>query len=64
MPKKQLLIAIAGIALVALLLIFGNTTAPKSKVQAPEAKAVKNFDIIQFIEEEKKTFISFSIDQS
>ncbi|MFZ1307522.1 MAG: tetratricopeptide repeat protein [Ferruginibacter sp.] len=54
MPKKQLLIAIAGIALVALLLIFGNTTAPKSKVQAPEAKAVKNFDIIQFIEEEKK----------
>ena len=54
MPKKQLLIAIAGLALVALLFIFGNTTAPKTKVQAPVAKAVKNFDIIQFIEEEKK----------
>ncbi len=54
MPKKQLIIAIAGLALVALLFIFGNTTAPKSKVQAPVAKAVKSFDILQFIEEEKK----------
>lgn len=54
MPKKQLIIAIAGFALVALLFIFGNTTAPKSKVQGPVAKAEKSFDIIQFIEEEKK----------
>ena len=54
MLKKQLIIAIAGLALVALLFIFGNTTAPKTKVQAPVAKAVKSFDIIQFIEEEKK----------
>ncbi len=54
MPKKQLIIAISGLALVALLFIFGNTTAPKSKVQAPVAKAVKSFDILQFIEEEKK----------
>ncbi len=54
MPKKQLIIAIAGLALVALLFIFGNTVAPKSKVQAPVAKAVKSFDILQFIGEEKK----------
>jgi tetratricopeptide (TPR) repeat protein len=54
MPKKQFIIAIAGFALVVLLFIFGSTVAPKSKVQAPVAKAVKSFDIIQFIEEEKK----------
>ncbi len=54
MSKKQLIIAIAGVVLVALLFIFGNTVAPKSKVQAPVAKAVKSFDILQFIEEEKK----------
>jgi tetratricopeptide (TPR) repeat protein len=54
MPKKQLIIAIAGLALVALLFIFGNTVAPKTKVQAPVAKAAKSFDILQFIGEEKK----------
>jgi tetratricopeptide (TPR) repeat protein len=54
MPKKQLIIAIAGLALVVLLFIFGNTVAPKSKVEAPVAKAVKSFDILQFIGEEKK----------
>ena len=54
MPKKQLIIALAGLALVALLFIFGNTVAPKSKVQAPVAKDVKNFDILKFIGEEKK----------
>ena len=54
MPKKQLIIAIAGLALVVLLFIFGNTVAPKSKVEAPIAKAVKSFDILQFIGEEKK----------
>jgi tetratricopeptide (TPR) repeat protein len=54
MSKKQLIIAIAGVALVALLFIFGNTVAPKTKVQAPVAKAKRSFDILQFIEEEKK----------
>ena len=54
MPKKQLIIAIGGLALVVLLFIFGNTIAPKSKVEAPVAKAVKSFDILQFIGEEKK----------
>ena len=54
MSKKQLIIAIAGVVLVALLFIFGNIVAPKSKVQAPIAKAVKSFNILQFIEEEKK----------
>ena len=54
MSKKQLIIAIAGVVLVALLFIFGNIVAPKSKVQAPVAKAVKSFNILQFIEEEKK----------
>ena len=54
MSKKQLIIAIAGVVLVALLFIFGNIVAPKSKVEAPVAKAVKSFNILQFIEEEKK----------
>jgi tetratricopeptide (TPR) repeat protein len=54
MPKKQLIIAIAGLALVVVLFIFGSTVAPKTKVQTPVAKAVKSFDISQFIGEEKK----------
>ena len=54
MPKKQLIIAVTGLALVIILFIFGNTIAPKSKVEAPVAKAVKSFDILQFIGEEKK----------
>jgi tetratricopeptide (TPR) repeat protein len=54
MSKKQLIIAVTGLALVIILFIFGNTVAPKSKVQVPAAKAVKSFDILQFIGEEKK----------
>ncbi|MBK7308389.1 MAG: tetratricopeptide repeat protein [Chitinophagaceae bacterium] len=54
MPKKQLIIAVTGLALVIILFKFGNTIAPKSKVEAPVAKAVKSFDILQFISEEKK----------
>ena len=49
-----MIIAIAGLALVVLLFTFGSTIAPKSKVQAPVTKAVKDFDILQFIDEEKK----------
>ncbi len=54
MPKKQLIFAIAGLALVVLLFIFGNTDAPNRKVEAPVAKAVKSFDILRFIGEETK----------
>jgi tetratricopeptide (TPR) repeat protein len=54
MYKKQLIISLAGLALVILLFTFGSTTAPKSKVELPVANAVKSFDIIKFIEDEKK----------
>lgn len=54
MPKKQLIIVIAGLALVVLLYLFGSTVANKSKTAAPVVKAVNSFDILQFIEEEKK----------
>ena len=54
MPKKQLIISIAGLALVIFLFKFGSTTAPKNKVQAPPTKAVKSFNILSFIDEEKK----------
>jgi len=54
MSKKQLIISISGLVLVILLFIFGSTVAPKSKVPPPAAKVVKQFDILQFIAEEKK----------
>jgi tetratricopeptide (TPR) repeat protein len=54
MSKKQLIISVAGLALVVLLYKFGSTIAPKSKVQAPVINTVKSFDILKYIEEEKK----------
>jgi len=54
MFKKQLVIAIAGIALVILLYTLGSTVAPKTKVAEPAAITVKSFNILQYIEEEKK----------
>ena len=54
MPKKQLIISLSGLALVILLFKFGSTIAPKSKVEAPIINASKSFDILKFIEEEKK----------
>jgi tetratricopeptide (TPR) repeat protein len=55
MSKKQLIIAVAGLAVVLLLFKFGSTVAPKSKMAAPTAiKTVKTFDIAGFIEEKKK----------
>ena len=55
MSKKQLIISIAGLALVLLLFKFGSTIAPKSNVQPTTAiNPVKNFDILKFIDEEKK----------
>jgi tetratricopeptide (TPR) repeat protein len=55
MSKIQLIISIAGLAVVLLLFKFGSTVAPKSKVQSPAAmNTTKIFDILAFIEEEKK----------
>jgi tetratricopeptide (TPR) repeat protein len=54
MYKKQLIISIAALALVILLFKFGSTVAPKTKVQAPVVNKVPTFDILQFIDAEKK----------
>ncbi len=54
MSKKQLIISIAGLAVVVLLFKFGSTIAPKSKAQPVAINAAKNFDILKFIDEEKK----------
>lgn len=54
MPKKQLIIALTGLALVVGVFIFGTTVAPKIKEQASAIKATKEFDILLFIAEEKK----------
>jgi tetratricopeptide (TPR) repeat protein len=54
MSKKQLIIFISGLVLVILLFKFGSTVAPKSKVQASVTKSVNDFDILNFIAEEKK----------
>ena len=55
MSKKQLIISIASLALVILLFKFGSTVAPKSKLTpTPATNRIKNFDILKFIEEEKK----------
>ncbi len=54
MSKKQLILSIAGLAVVILLFKFGSTIAPKSKVPQPAINTVKTFDILNFINEEKK----------
>ena len=54
MQKKQLIFAIAGIALVILLFIFGSTVSPKSDIPSTVTNPVKNFNITDFIAEEKK----------
>jgi tetratricopeptide (TPR) repeat protein len=54
MPKKQLIIALTGLALVVVIFIFGSTVTPKPKEQATAVKVAKEFDILQFIAEEKK----------
>ena len=54
MSKKQLIIAVAGLALVFLLFKFGSTVAPKSKITLPPTNTAKTFDILKFINEEKK----------
>jgi tetratricopeptide (TPR) repeat protein len=55
MFKKQLIISISGVAAVLLLFKFGSTIAPKSNnLPTVIAKTVKSFDILTFIDEEKK----------
>ncbi|MBK8609864.1 MAG: tetratricopeptide repeat protein [Chitinophagaceae bacterium] len=54
MLQKKILIAIAGLAIVILVFLFGTTIAPKSKTETPVASGVKTFDIQQYIREEKK----------
>ncbi|MFZ1786168.1 MAG: tetratricopeptide repeat protein [Ferruginibacter sp.] len=54
MLQKKILIAIAGLAIVILVFLFGTTIAPKSKTETPVASGVKTFDIRQYIKEEKK----------
>lgn len=54
MSKKQLIISIAGLILVVLLFKFGSTVAPKSKTPPVAMNTAKSFDILKYIEEEKK----------
>jgi tetratricopeptide (TPR) repeat protein len=54
MSKKQLIISVAGLALVVLLFKFGSTIAPKSKMPPVAMNPAKSFDILKYIEEEKK----------
>ena len=54
MSKKQLIISFAGLAVVILFFKFGSTVAPKTKVPPPAINTEKNFDILKFIDEEKK----------
>lgn len=54
MSKKQLIISIAGLVVVVLLFKFGSTIAPKSKMPPVAMNTAKSFDILKYIEEEKK----------
>jgi len=53
MGKKQLILAVGGLALVVSLFIFGRTVAHKSKEIVAEAPNEKVFDIKQYMAEEK-----------
>jgi tetratricopeptide (TPR) repeat protein len=54
MLNKKLIFTLIGLVVVILLFRFGTTVAPKSKTQTPAISAVKAFNILLFIEEEKK----------
>lgn len=53
MLKKQVILTVCGIAAVLLLFFLGSTVGPKTKSAAPPAMAAKQFDIQQFIAQEK-----------
>jgi tetratricopeptide (TPR) repeat protein len=49
--KKPIILAVAGLVLVALLFVFGRTSVPKQPIAANEkAPVVQNFDIERFID--------------
>jgi len=58
MLKKKLIFTLIGLVAVILLFKFGTTVAPKSKTETPVASPVKAFDVLQFIQEEKKHLTS------
>jgi tetratricopeptide (TPR) repeat protein len=58
MLKKKLIFTLIGLVAVILLFKFGTTVAPKSKTETPVVSTVKAFDILQFIQEEKKHLTS------
>lgn len=54
MLKKQLIFTLIGLVLVILIFKFATNVAPKTKTETPVLKTAKQFDIHQFIAEEKK----------
>ena len=54
MLKKQWILSISGLSLLAALFYFGKTVAPKSNTDKPLPKAEKAFDITTYIENAKK----------
>lgn len=53
MMQKKLILAICGLAAVALLFFFGTTVSPERKTAAPVTAEAKSFDIQKYIQEEK-----------
>ena len=52
--KKQLLLTVFGLALVAALFFFGRTVAPKSDIEPTIPQKASTFNIQRFIEEKKQ----------
>lgn len=55
--KKQLIFSFGGLLLVIAIFIFGRTVAPKSNA-VTVAPSIKTFEILKFIEQEKKLLTS------
>jgi tetratricopeptide (TPR) repeat protein len=58
MLNKKLIFSLIGLIAVILLFKFGTTVATKSKTETPVVSTAKTFDILQFIQEEKKHLTS------
>jgi tetratricopeptide (TPR) repeat protein len=52
--KKQLILTVGGLILIAILFFFGRTVVPRSKEDAKAVSATKAFNINQFIAESKQ----------
>ena len=59
--KKQLILTASGLALVALLFLFGRTVAKKDKKGPATPVAAKTFNIQQYIEQKKKQLLPSQI---